>query len=89
MSLGKLPMKAGGGAQWNANLEQGTQVSTATQRVATTTSHLHTEKVSGNTDQPVYQPRGREGEGKLPQKCTIIWSLKLHDLPEQVCIIYS
>ena len=32
MSLGKVPMKAGGGAKQNASIEQGTQVSTATQR---------------------------------------------------------
>ena len=31
MSLGKVPMKAGGGAKRNASIEQGMQVSTATQ----------------------------------------------------------
>ena len=34
MSLGKVPMKAGGGAQQNASIEQGSQVSMATQRAA-------------------------------------------------------
>ena len=36
MSFGKVPMKAGGGAKRNASIEQGTQVSTATQRAVTT-----------------------------------------------------
>ena len=35
---------------------QGTQVSTATQRAATTTRYRHTEKLSGDTYQPVYLP---------------------------------
>ena len=43
MSLGKVPMKAGGGAKRNATIELGTQVSTATQRAATTTRHRHWE----------------------------------------------
>ena len=51
MSLGKVPMKAGGGAKRNASMEQGTQVSTATQRAATTTRHRHTDKFSGDTYQ--------------------------------------
>ena len=42
-------MKAGGGAKQNASLKQGAQVFTATQRVATTTRHRHTEKLSGDT----------------------------------------
>ena len=38
MSLGNVPMKAGGGgAKWSVSLKQGTQVSIATQGVATTT----------------------------------------------------
>ena len=83
-------MKAGGGAKRNANLEQGAQVSTATQRPATTTRHRHTEKLSGDTYQPLYSPRpakreGR-GRGKLSHKCTI-WSSKLHDLPERVRVL--
>ena len=53
MSLGKVPIKAGGGTKRNASIEQGTQVSTATQRAATTTSYHHTEKLSGDTYQPV------------------------------------
>ena len=42
MSLGKVPMKAGGGAKRIASIEQGTQVSMATQRASTTTGHHHT-----------------------------------------------
>ena len=57
MSLEEVPMKAGGGAKRNASLEQGAQVSTATQRAATTTRHRHTEKLSGDTYQPLYSPR--------------------------------
>ena len=49
MSFAKVPMKAGGGAKRNASIEQGTQVSTATQRAATTTRHRHTDKLSGDT----------------------------------------
>ena len=49
MSLEEVPMKAGGGAKQNASLEQGAQVSTATQRAATTARHRHTEKLSGDT----------------------------------------
>ena len=63
-------MKAGGGAKQNVSLEQGAQVSMATQRAATTTRHRHTEKLSGDTYQPLYSPRpekreerGREEEG--------------------------
>ena len=80
-------MKAGGGAKRNASLEQGTQVSTLTQKAATTTRHYHTEKLIGDTYQPVYlttaNQEGGKGRGKLLHKC-IIWSSKLHDLPEQV-----
>ena len=65
-------MKAGGGARRNASVEQGTQVSTATQRAATTTRHRHTEKLSGDTYQPVYlpQPAKREGRGGEGQTAT-------------------
>ena len=63
-------MKAGGGAKRNASLEQGAQVSTATQRTATTTRHRHTEKLSGSVEiltnlcTHLDQQRGREeGEG--------------------------
>ena len=84
-------MKAGGGSKRNASLEQGVQVSTATQRAATTTRHCHTEKLSGDTYQPLYSPRpvkreGR-GRGKLPHKGTICSSKELHDLREQARVI--
>ena len=84
-------MKAGGGAKRNASLEQGAQVSTATQRAATTTRHRHTEKISGDTYQLLYSPRpvkreGR-GRGKLPHKGTICSSKELHDLLEQARVI--
>ena len=45
MSLGKVPMKAGGGAKWNVSFKQGMLVSTVTQRVAITTWHGHTERL--------------------------------------------
>ena len=91
MSLEEVPMKAGGGAKRNASLEQGAQVSMATQRAATTTRHRHTEKLSGDTYQPLYSPRpvkreGR-GRGKLPHKGTICSSKELHDLREQARVI--
>ena len=57
-----MPLKAGGGARRNASIEQGTQVSMATQRAATTTRHRHTEKLSGNIYQPVYLPRPTKRE---------------------------
>ena len=84
-------MKAGGGAKRNASLKQGAQVSTATQRAATTTRHRHTEKLSGDTYQPLYSPRPvkREGRGrcKLPHKGTICSSKELHGLREQARVI--
>ena len=46
-------MKAGGGAKRIASLKQRAQVSTATQRAATTTRHRLTEKLSGDTYQPI------------------------------------
>jgi len=66
MSLGKVPMKAGGGAKQNASLEQGAQLSTTTQRGATITRHHHTEKLSGESYQPLYSPgpRKRQGSGR-------------------------
>ena len=65
MSLGEVPMKGGGGAKQNASLEQGTQVSTATQIAATTTTQRHTENLSGVTYQPLYPPRPwAKGEGR-------------------------
>ena len=58
-------MKAGGGAKRNASLEQGVQVSMATQRVATTTRRRHTEKLSGDTlYQPLHSPRPAKREGQ-------------------------
>ena len=51
MSLGKVPMKVGGGAKRNARIEQGTQVSTATQRAATTQG-LRPSKVLGGGEGP-------------------------------------
>ena len=65
MSFGKVPIKAGGGAKRNASPEQGMQVSTITHNPATTTKHHHSEKLSGDTYQPVYlpQPTKREGRG--------------------------
>ena len=84
-------MKAGGGAKQNASLEQGAQVSTATQRAATTTRHCHTEKLSGDTYQPLYSPRPakREGRGRgqLPHKGTICSWKELHNLRERARVI--
>ena len=62
-------MKAGGGAKQNASIEQGTQVSTATQRAATTTRHHHTDKLSGDTYQPVYLPWPAKREGRGGANC--------------------
>ena len=78
-------MKAGGGARRNASVEQGTQVSTAT-----TTRHRHTEKLSGDTYQPVYLPQPAKREGRGGANCHTnaqFWSSKLHDLPERVRVI--
>ena len=57
-------MKAGGGAKQNASLEQGIQVSTATQRASTTTRHHHTKKLSGDTYKLLYSPRPAKKEGR-------------------------
>ena len=62
-------MKAGGGAKRNASIEQGTQVSTATQRAATTTRQRHTDKLSGDTYQPVYLPWPAKREGRGGANC--------------------
>ena len=65
MSLGKVPVKAGGSAKQNASLKQGRQVSNlATQRVTTTTRHRHTEKLRGDAYQPLYSPRITKREGQ-------------------------
>ena len=61
-------MKACGGAKGNASLKQGVQVSTATQRVSTTTRHHHTEKLSEDilptSILTKASQEGREGEGE-------------------------
>ena len=63
-------MKGGGGAiKRNTSIEQGMQVSTATQRVATTTRHRHMEKLSGDAYQPVYLPRPAKKEGRGGTNC--------------------
>ena len=62
-------MKAGGGAKRNASIEQGTQVSTATQRAATTARHCHTDRLSGDTYQPVYLPWPAKREGRGGANC--------------------
>mgnify|MGYP006973398549 CR=1 FL=1 len=49
--------------------KQGTQVSMATQRAATTTRHRHTEKLSGDTYQPVYLPWPAKREGRGGANC--------------------
>ena len=56
-------MKAGGGARQNASLEQGAQLSTTTQRGTTTSRHHHTEKLSGESYQPLYLPGPRKRQG--------------------------
>ena len=86
MKLGKVPMKAGGSGKRNAIIEQGKQVSTTTQRAATTARHCHTEKTQWR-----YLPTcilitasqdGGKGRCKLPHKCTIR-SSKMHDLQSE------
>ena len=62
-------MKVGGGAKRNASIEQGMQVSTATKRAATTTRHRHTDKLSGDTYQPVYLPWPAKREGRGGANC--------------------
>lgn len=93
MSLGKVPMKAGGGAKQNASHEQGAQISMATERAATTTRQSHTDKVSGDTYHPQYSARppkreGREGrEGQTAAQSTIQSSKELHNLTQRVGVI--
>ena len=76
-------MKASGGAKRNASIEQGTQISTATQGAATTTRYRHTNKLSGNTSptciRTMASQEGGKGRGKLPHKCTNT-SSKMHHL---------
>ena len=62
-------MKVGSGAKRNGSIEQGMQVSMATQRVATTTRHRHTDKLSGDTYQPVYLPWPAKREGTRGANC--------------------
>ena len=89
MSLEEVPMRVGGGAKRSVSLERGVQVSMATQRVATTTRLCHTEKLSGDTYQPLYSPRpakmggGGGGSGKLLHKGTICSSNELHDFERE------
>ena len=80
-----MPMKAGGGgAKQNASIEQGTQVSTAT-----TTRHRRTEKLSGDTYQPVYLPWPvkREGKGRANCRTNSQYELKITRPPERVHVI--
>ena len=80
-------MKAGGGAKRNASLEQGAQVSTATQRAATVTRHRHTEKLSGDTFNLYTHLGQKRGRGKLPHKGTICSSIEVYDLRERALVI--
>ena len=82
-------MKAGGDAKRIVSVMQGTQVSMATQRVAFTTRHHHTEKLSGDTYQPVYLPWPAKREGREGANCCTNAELvlEMHNLPEQVCVI--
>ena len=86
-----MPIKAGGGAKQNANIKQGMQVSRVTQRAATTTRYRHTEKLSGDTYQPVYstyhcQLRGREGEGQTAAQMHK-YKLEIARPPERVRVM--
>ena len=54
-------MKAGGGAKRNASIEQGMQVSTATQRAAGTVTLRNSVEILTNLYTYHGQPRGREG----------------------------
>ena len=92
MSLVKVPVKAGGAAKRNASIEQGTQVSTATQRAATTIRHRHTEKLSGDTYQTVYLPWSAKREGRGGANCHTNaqmhkCKLEIARLPERVRVI--
>ena len=67
-------------------IEQGTQVSMATQRAAITTRHCHTDKLSGvylsTCILTMASQEGGKGRGKLPHKCTNT-SSKLHDFQSE------
>ena len=102
MSLGKVPMKVGGGAKQHVSLKQGVPASMATQRAATTITLRHTEKLSGVTNLYTHQGqpggRGGKGRGKLLHKCIIarpptvsMCHLKLSENPyvEYMCMIHK
>lgn len=62
ISLNSLIDELGEGAyesgRWcQVSLDQGALVSTTTLRVATNARHRHTEKLSGDTYQPLYSPK--------------------------------
>ena len=76
-------MKAGGGAKRNGSIEQGTQVTTATQRAASTARHRHTEKLSGDTYQPVYLPWPAKREGQTAAQMHK-YKLEISQPPERV-----
>ena len=78
-------MKAGRGAKRNVSIEQGTQVPTATQRAATTTRHRHTEKLIGDTYQPVYLPWPAKREETVAQMHN--YELEIARPPERVRVI--
>ena len=71
-----LGMRASGGVNQNVSYMQGMQVSTANRRAEATSSHHHTQKLSGDTYQPFYSPmptkeeviRGRGGGQTATQK---------------------
>ena len=70
MSLGKVPMKAGGGVTHNASLKQGAPILTATQRAQTTTRQHHTRETQWRiTCKPLYSQnadkQGGKGNGQL------------------------
>ena len=70
-------MKAGVGAKRNVSLEQGVQVSMATQRVATTTKHCHTKKLGEDTCQPPYSPRPTKRREVVRENCHTKQDLQL------------
>ena len=80
-------MKVGGGAKQDVSLEQGMQLSIATQTAATTTKHHHTEKLSEiitNLYTHQDQQRRKEMGGKLPHKSKIKLLLKRTARPSRV-----
>lgn len=83
-----MPMKVGGGAKQNVSLKQDVQVSSATQREATTIMHCHTKKLSEDTFLHLHHDQKKEGGmSKLPHKSKI-WHLKgLHNLLKRVWVI--